>query len=127
MNPTVAESWATIVDWLKTNLPSALEHLQPPATGADLTALRTAMGRRLPNDLIAWLTLNNGFARTTSFGSLIPVLYVPMSTTEMLRDRDMLRRIWSTMDVPIEDGPAGTPSFPWLDEFLPISRASRTG
>jgi len=127
MGRSVAESWGQIIGWLEEHLPQALDYLQPPARGSDITALRIAMDRRLPSDLVAWLTLNNGFGRRAGFGSLIPVLYVPMSVEYMLRDRDMLRSVWTTID-PGESGTgegelAGTPTFPWLDAFLPIGDA----
>ncbi|MGW7687174.1 SMI1/KNR4 family protein [Kribbella sp. NPDC054772] len=123
----MAESWGQIIGWLQEQLPEALDGLQPPASGREISGLRDAMGRRLPSDLIAWLLLNNGFGRRASFGNLIPVLYVPMSIEEMLRDRAMLRQVWTSI-VPerpyaAEQAPAGTRSFEWIDAFLPIGDA----
>ncbi|MFF0344903.1 SMI1/KNR4 family protein [Kribbella sp. NPDC004875] len=127
MGSSVAESWGRIVGWLEEHLPEAVETLQPPASAQDISRLRETMARRLPSDLIAWLLLNNGFNRRAAFGNLIPVLYVPMSTDQMLRDREMLQQVWTSI-VPerpyaAEQAPAGTRSFEWLDAFLPIGDA----
>jgi hypothetical protein len=104
-----------------------MDHLQPPASWSEISALRTVVGRRLPSDLIAWLTLNNGFGWQADFGRLIPFLYVPMGTDRMVRDREMLREVTSSVfpnrDVAAEQEPAGTRSFEWLDAFLPIGDA----
>ncbi|GAA3119237.1 cell wall assembly regulator SMI1 [Kribbella aluminosa] len=123
MSRPVAESWHSIVAWLEQHLPPALEHLQPPASMGEISALRTAMDRRLPSDLIAWLLMNNGFGRRAAFGNLIPVLYTPMGIDRMLRDREMLCRIYSEWDRPAETQPAGSRSSEWLDGFLPIGDA----
>ncbi|TKK82161.1 SMI1/KNR4 family protein [Kribbella jiaozuonensis] len=127
MNGSVAQSWSSITGWLAERLPHGLEHLHPPATPAEISGLRAAMGRRLPSDLIAWLGLNNGFGWQANFGLLIPFLYVPMGIEQMLRDREMLRGITARVspDRPLsnERDPAGTDSFDWLDAFLPIGDA----
>ena len=123
MSRPVAESWPSIVAWLEQHLPHALEHLQPSAALREISALRAAMDRRLPSDLIAWLMLNNGFDRLAAFGSLIPVLYTPMTIERMLSRREMLRGIYSEWDRPAEAEPAGTGSLAWLDSFLPIGDA----
>lgn len=127
MDRSVAESWSSITNWLEGHLPTALEHLQPPASGSEISTLRAAVDRRLPSDLIAWLTLNNGFGWQADFGRLIPFIYIPMGIDRMLRDREMLRTITATVspDRPLSDeqDPAGTRSFHWLDAFLPIGDA----
>lgn len=127
MDRTVAESWSSIIQWLEEHLPHALEHLQPPASWSEISTLRTAVDRRLPSDLIAWLSLNNGFGWQADFGRLLPFLYIPMGIDRMLRDREMLRGISATFaperPLPGEQAPAGTGSFEWLDAFLPIGDA----
>jgi cell wall assembly regulator SMI1 len=127
MGHSVAESWDSIVNWLREHLPHALDHLQPPATQSEISTLSSAMNRRLPGDLIAWLRLNNGFGWQANFGSLLPVLYVPMEIDRMLRRREMMQRIWASIapDRPsaAEQAPAGTSAFEWLDAFLPIGDA----
>lgn len=127
MNPSVAESWSSITSWLEEHLPHALEHLQPPASGSEVSGLRAATSRRLPSDLIAWLTLNDGFSWKAAFGNLIPVLYVPMGIDRMLHDREMLRTVTASVfperSQAAEHDPAGTRSFEWLDAFLPIGDA----
>ncbi|MEV4263240.1 SMI1/KNR4 family protein [Kribbella sp. NPDC049584] len=116
-----------IIGWLKEHLPHALDHLQPPASWSEISALRAAMDRRLPSDLIAWLTFNNGFGWHADFGSLIPFLYIPMGIDRMLRDRKMLREVTSSIfpdrAPSAEQQSAGTRTFEWLDAFLPIGDA----
>jgi cell wall assembly regulator SMI1 len=127
MDRSVAESWGSIIRWLEEHLPHALEHLQPPASWGEISTLRTTMDRRLPSDLIAWLTLNNGFGWKANFGTLIPFLYVPMGIDRMLRDREMLRSVSASIfperPLPGEQAAAGTSSVEWLDAFLPIGDA----
>ncbi|WP_329006023.1 SMI1/KNR4 family protein [Kribbella sp. NBC_00709] len=127
MDRSVQESWSSIIGWLEEHLPHALEHLQPPASWGEISELRAAMDRRLPSDLIAWLTLNNGFGWQAAFGNLIPVLYVPMGIDRMLRDREMMRTVTASVfpqrSLAAEQEPAGTRSFEWLDAFLPIGDA----
>ncbi|WP_371407372.1 SMI1/KNR4 family protein [Kribbella sp. NBC_00662] len=127
MNDSVVQSWSLITGWLARHLPRGLDHLQPPASSAEISGLRDAMRRRLPSDLIAWLGLNNGFGWQADFGRLIPFLYIPMGIEQMLRYREMLQGITATVspDRPLsnEQDPAGTRSFDWLDAFLPIGDA----
>ena len=127
MDASVATSWQRIVGWLEEHLPYAVNHLQPPAPLAEISALRAAMGRRLPNDLVAWLNLNNGFDRMAGFGSLIPFLYKPMSIDWMLRDREMLlgvrAQVFGESERPAETASAGARAFEWLDAFLPFGDA----
>jgi len=122
---SVAESWGTITGWLAKNLPSAIEYLQPPVSWSAISALRAGMGRRLPSDLVAWLTLNNGFKHRGPFGHLIPTLHTPLPCEKMLPQRQMMRDVqaglYSDHPLPDEQQPAGTPSVAWLDGFLPIS------
>lgn len=78
------------------------------------------MNRRLPSDLIAWLTINNGIKVRGGFGNIIPVLHTPLPCEEMLGRREMMRGIYADLERPGEHQPAGTRSFEWLDGFLPI-------
>ncbi|WUJ75246.1 SMI1/KNR4 family protein [Kribbella soli] len=127
MNRSVAESWGSITNWLTDRLPHALDHLQPPASSSEISILRTTMNRRLPSDLVEWLTLNNGFGWQADFGSLIPFIYIPMETERMLRDREMLQKVTASVfperTRSNEQDPAGTATFEWLDAFLPIGDA----
>jgi cell wall assembly regulator SMI1 len=127
VDASVATSWQRIIGWLEEHLPYAVNHLQPPASPAEISSLRATMGRRLPSDLVAWLNLNNGFDRTADFGRLIPFLYVPMSIDRMLRDREMLlhvrSQVFGEVERPAETQPAGTRAFEWLDAFLPFGDA----
>jgi hypothetical protein len=79
------------------------------------------MGRRLPSDVLAWVSVNNGFRSRGPFGSLLPTLHTPLPVEKMLPRREMLRGIWVRQERPGEEEPAGTASFEWLDAFLPIS------
>ncbi|MEI8409058.1 MULTISPECIES: SMI1/KNR4 family protein [unclassified Kribbella] len=123
MERSVAESWATITDWLAEHLPGEYERLQPPAPWSSISAVRAGMGRRLPSDLLAWLNLNNGIKPRGGFGNILPVFYTPMMCEEMLGRREMLRGICADSARPGEQQPAGTRTFEWLDGFLPIGDA----
>ncbi|WP_433166332.1 SMI1/KNR4 family protein [Kribbella sp. CA-247076] len=123
MQPSVAESWTTITQWLKQHVPSAYDALQPPASFRGIAAVRSGMGRRLPSDLVAWLNLNNGFEPRGGFGNILPVLFTPWPCEDMLRRREMWRQVYAGHDRPGDDQPAGTSSAAWLDSFLPIGDA----
>jgi cell wall assembly regulator SMI1 len=120
---SVAVSWATITGWLEEHIPAEHERLQPPAPRSSISAVRAGMGRRLPSDLVAWLTLNNGIKPRGGYGNILPVFYTPMTCEEMLSRREMLRGIYADSERRGEQQPAGTHSFEWLDGFLPIGDA----
>jgi cell wall assembly regulator SMI1 len=109
-----------ITAWLEEHLPAACEKLQPAASWSSISAVRAGMGRRLPSDLVAWLNLSNGIKERGGFGDLIPVLHTPLPSEEMLGRRDRWRRVYVDLERPGENHPAGTPTFTWLDGFLPI-------
>ncbi|MFI7064586.1 hypothetical protein ACIBL3_26585 [Kribbella sp. NPDC050124] len=123
MERPVPESWATITGWLKQHLPDAYDDLQPPSPSQSISAVRTAMDGRLPADLVAWLSLNNGIKPRSGFGNILPTLFNPMTCELMLRRREMLRGIYARWDRPGEQEYAGTRSLAWLDGFLPIGDA----
>ncbi|MGW6281821.1 hypothetical protein [Kribbella sp. NPDC055071] len=117
----VTESWSSITEWLEEHVPSAVEHLQPPASFGAISSLRAGIGRRLPNDLLAWVSVNNGFDERGPFGNVLPTLHTPLPLEKMLPRREMRRGTYANQERPGEQQPAGTPSFEWLDGFLPIS------
>lgn len=60
MSDRVNAAWERIEAWLGSQLPAALDNLRPPATEAELSALEAAMGRPLPEDLRALLSIHDG-------------------------------------------------------------------
>ncbi len=56
----VARSWARIEAWLAEHLPAALATLCPPVADADLDALETRIGKRLPADFRASYLIHDG-------------------------------------------------------------------
>ena len=121
MDRPVAESWGLIVEWLQSHVPAAFGCLQPPAPWSAVSAVRSGVGRRLPNDLLAWMNMNNGFRPRGGFGRILPVLHTPLPSEEMLPRRDRLRSIYAKRPRPGELELAGSKSEEWLDAFLPIS------
>lgn len=52
--------WDRLEGWLSGHWPEGLYDLNPPATDAEISALETALGVRLPADFIACLKIHNG-------------------------------------------------------------------
>ncbi|MEV5968361.1 SMI1/KNR4 family protein [Kribbella sp. NPDC051952] len=123
MDRSVAESWILISGWLEERIPGALEHLQPPASADSVAAVRAAMGCELPDDLLAWLRIADGFGQRGSFGYLLPYLFNPLPCADMLREREMWRSVYADSERPEQTEPAGAWSTNWLDQFLPIGDA----
>ncbi|MFC9692828.1 SMI1/KNR4 family protein [Kribbella sp. NPDC056951] len=128
---TVSTSWSRIVDWLATNHPSTVPHINPPATAVDLRYLQAAMNRPLPADLVEYLQIANGTTHRSIAGSLIPTLYNLIPVMEMLSRRHLEQKTqrglhgagpWSG-----DGDPAGSMSTDWLDNFLPIAEAADAG
>lgn len=81
------------------------------------------MGCELPDDLLAWLSIADGFTQRGSLGYLLPFLFNPLPCADMLREREMWRSVFAEWERSGEDEPAGTWSTDWLDGFLPIGDA----
>ncbi|MGW6281822.1 SMI1/KNR4 family protein [Kribbella sp. NPDC055071] len=123
MHPSVEESWALIAAWLREHIPAAFDHLQPPASAEAISAVRAAMNRGLPADLVAWLSIADGFTHHGSFGNLLPFFFNPLPCAEMLREREVWQSVFGTRERRGDAEPAGTYSMSWLNSFLPIAES----
>ncbi|WP_344158618.1 hypothetical protein [Kribbella yunnanensis] len=112
---TVSKSWSRIVDWLATNHPSTVPHINPPATAVDLRYLQAAMNRPLPADLVEYLQIANGTEHRYIRGSLIPPLYNLLPAMGMLSTRQVLRACTSTCGTETRSGASwsGIPRAVW--------------
>ncbi len=52
--------WQRIEAWMKLNAPSMIDELNEPATDNDLLTLEHTLGRNLPTDFKAFLSVHNG-------------------------------------------------------------------
>ncbi|ONI78202.1 hypothetical protein BWI15_01585 [Kribbella sp. ALI-6-A] len=121
MERSVEESWNLITGWLEQHLPAAHQALEPPASPAAVEAVREAVGRPLPPDLLAWLNLSDGIKQATVFGNLLPPFYSPLACEHMLSRYRMMRHVYADMPAEDADKPAGSYSFVWLDSFVPLA------
>ncbi|TDB91242.1 SMI1/KNR4 family protein [Actinomadura sp. 7K534] len=133
MISTVDASWDRITAWLAQHAPATLERVGPPATDAEIDAVREVMGVDLPADLVAWWRRANGSASSWSGQELdLLPLYRPCRIDHALSSRDVWLHVWH--DQAIEQGwvtreiltqaeakPAGTQAGTWLKGFLPIA------
>ncbi|MFB7513060.1 SMI1/KNR4 family protein [Streptomyces sp. NPDC056144] len=56
----IVPAWTRIVHWLKSNAPATALALGPPATDTAVRRLEEALGFPVPEELEAWLRLNDG-------------------------------------------------------------------
>ncbi|WP_020669484.1 SMI1/KNR4 family protein [Amycolatopsis nigrescens] len=132
-HPDVAESWASIREWLGQHAPAVLAMLNPPADDADLDRAERATGVALPADLLAWWRLANG---TDGRSNLLPPWYSPYPITQALESRRIWLEVWHDEETRVFpdlpgvreyiDGllktPAGTPCQDmWLPVWLPVA------
>lgn len=94
MSEDVARSWREITDWLATTFPADAARIAPPAGSDAVAAVRATMGADLPPDLVAWWSLQNGFAEVVG-AVVIPPEFVPMSAEEALRSRNSWIEHWN--------------------------------
>lgn len=60
MSDRVSAAWERVEGWLGSHLPQAVENLRPPATELQLSELEQALGRPLPDPLLAMLQIHDG-------------------------------------------------------------------
>lgn len=54
------KTWQKIEEYLKENVPSVIDTLNPPATAADIQELEKELGYTIPNDFKSYLLVHNG-------------------------------------------------------------------
>ncbi|WP_433077840.1 SMI1/KNR4 family protein [Dactylosporangium sp. CA-052675] len=84
-----------IEDWLWNNAPATARELAPPATDADLEALRRTLGVALPDDLVTMLRWHNGGGDGDGRMTVAPG-YAMLDTRGMAAITEMNRRVGST-------------------------------
>jgi cell wall assembly regulator SMI1/predicted DNA-binding WGR domain protein len=82
----VGQRWRDIEVWLGKHAPHALQHFRPGAAQAAIAKAEKKLGRSLPADYKAFLTLHNGQvvdAPMVEWGSLLPVEELPAMYLEL--------------------------------------------
>jgi cell wall assembly regulator SMI1 len=76
----VDESWRRIITWLGRHTPVTAAAIRPPAAAAEIHRTEEAVGRALPDDLLAWWGLMDGIAQADYRGAgfPIPTHYLPL-------------------------------------------------
>jgi cell wall assembly regulator SMI1 len=131
--PDVADSWARIRAWLGEHAPAVLELVNPPASEPDLFGVAEEIGAALPEELLDWWRIADGFSGHVG---LIPSFFTPYSVEQALQIRQIMLEVWcdeATRVMPLPPGaqeyvdeqlaaPAGTPCPDvWLPVWLPIA------
>jgi cell wall assembly regulator SMI1 len=117
----VDTAWAGITGWLAAHAPLTASLIRPPATAADIEALQGELSRPLPDDLVRWWQLVDGFTLHTTY-PLIPTMYVPVPVARAREIRhkqlDLTRRFGGTVRA---TGRAADMSHWFLDAFVPLA------
>jgi cell wall assembly regulator SMI1 len=128
--PTVTESWQTIVDWLAQHAPAMHATLRAPATEADLSRAQKELGTPLSDDLLEWWRLADGVnIEAGTAGDLIPPYFMPTQVGFALADRLERMQMWgdASAEALAYDQPdpaldeAGTQCAAWLPKWIPIA------
>ncbi|GAB3444446.1 SMI1/KNR4 family protein [Actinophytocola sediminis] len=120
---TVQTAWSSITTWLGDQAPTTASAVRAPASEDDIAETRAAIGRDLPDDLIAWWRLADGMDDYRA-GFLIPAVYQPLPVAAV---RDEYQR-WSRYTDPDccrSDGThraAGEAGFGFCTATVPICR-----
>jgi cell wall assembly regulator SMI1 len=79
MDMRVEESWRRVITWLAQHAPVTAAAIRPPAAVAEVRRTEEAIGRALPEDLLAWWRLMDGIADSDyGAGFPIPTVYMPL-------------------------------------------------
>lgn len=123
----VEESWAAITAWLAEKVPRAWADLRPPASEDDIAAVEAEVGSRLPDELRAWLRLNDGMVYGSTFGRLLPPGHNPMSCEQMISSW----QLWQTINTRLHQdqieidravtAPAGSATYWCVPAFVPFA------
>jgi cell wall assembly regulator SMI1 len=128
--PTVTESWQTIVDWLAQHAPAMHAALRGPATQADLSRAQEELPASLPDDLLEWWRLADGVRYEAIARHLIPPYYNPWQVADAVGVRmDWVEARGHASAQALADGtrdpaldPAGTQCYyGWLSTWVPIA------
>jgi len=126
-------SWASIVDWLETHAPTSAAALREPAPEVVLSWGQKTTGREWPEQLTAWLRMNDGDGQPGD-GDVLPFGF-PLGVSGIVENwqvnvkvtDDLTGEIWGPAEVAAgEAQPAGSNAAPFLRSWLPIA-ANGTG
>ena len=110
----VDAAWKRIEDWLAAHAAKSRRALRPPAAAARIDRLQRQMAVPFPADLVASLLRHDG---VSAMGFILPPLYAPMSTDQILAD-------WTVnCDVMADNGWPGW----WDPAFVPFASAGDGG
>ena len=117
-------SWASIVDWLETHAPATAAALLGPADEAALAEAQEATGRAWPEQLVAWLRMNDGGGRSSD-SEVLPLGFLPVGVDWIVRNWRMMvdisDEVWGPEEVAAAEAqPAGSMSGPFLRSWLPF-------
>jgi cell wall assembly regulator SMI1 len=117
-------SWTSIVRWLEAHAPASAAALHGPVDEAALTAAEEETGREWPEQLVAWLRMNDGEGRSGD-AEIVPLGYLPLGVDWILRNWRMMVEISEEVNGPEEMAageaqPAGSRSGAYLRSWLPI-------
>lgn len=121
----LSTAWDRVVCWLRVNAPATYQGLNGGATEDSLRELESVVGSPVPEDLKAWLRLNDGcHVRTSAF---MPVRYRPLSCAEIAGHWRVLEPSRTEMGDSLDEelatamaAPAGDETWMWLPQLLPI-------
>ena len=120
----VRRSWTSIVDWLKTHAPASAAALHGPVDEVGLIAAQAETGRQWPEQLVAWLRMNDGEGRTGD-AAVLPLGYLPLGADWIVKNWRMMAQVSNEVYGPVETAaadtqPAGSKTFPFPRSWLPI-------
>jgi cell wall assembly regulator SMI1 len=120
----VEDSWRRISSWLARHAPTTAAAIRPPAGEAEAIGVGEAVGRRLPDDLLAWWGLMDGIGDADyRAGAPIPPFYMPLPVSDV-RERYASLSRFADQDCCGADGAhakaAGQSSFGFCTATVPI-------
>jgi len=120
----VRRSWTAIVEWLETNAPTAAALLHGPADEAAITLAEKDTGRQWPEQLKAWLRMNDGEGRSGQ-AEVLPMGYLPLGVHWIVQNWVVDVHVTEDLSAPEEIAageaqPAGTNATPYLRSWIPI-------
>ncbi|MEU2243837.1 SMI1/KNR4 family protein [Streptomyces sp. NPDC018338] len=109
----IAPAWTRIVRWLENNAPTTALALGPPATGDAVRLLEESLGFPVPEELNAWLRLNDGSTVLDTESCIFP-------TAEVFLDcRAIADRYRNSLRVAKEIGDEDW----WRPSWIPVTAA----
>lgn len=124
----VRRSWTSIVGWLETHAPTSAAALRDPVPEVVLSWGQKTTGREWPEQLVAWLRMNDGGGRPSD-AEVLPLGF-PLGASGIVENwqvnvdvtDDLTGEIWEPAEVAGAEGqPAGSNAAPFLRSWLPVA------